>query len=39
VAAGLAARRHEADAAGLTPAGAVLVDLVEGAVEAAMRNR
>jgi hypothetical protein len=39
VAAGLAARRYEADAAGLTPAGAVVVDLVEGAVLAAMRNR
>ena len=39
VAAGLAARRHEADAAGLTPAGAVLVELVEAAVLAATRNR
>jgi hypothetical protein len=39
VAAGLAGRDHEADAAGLTPAGTVLVDLVEGAVRAAMRNR
>ena len=39
VAAGLAGRHHDADAAGLTPAGAVLVDLVEGAVQAAMRNR
>ena len=39
VAAGLAGRHHDADAAGLTPAGAVLVDLVEGAVQAVMRNR
>lgn len=35
VAAGLAGRRHEDDSAGLTPAGAALVELVEGAVAAA----
>jgi hypothetical protein len=35
VAAGLAGRRHEDDTAGLTPAGQVLVELVEGAVAAA----
>jgi DNA-binding IclR family transcriptional regulator len=35
VAAGLAGRRHEDDTAGLTPAGTALVDLVEGAVDAA----
>ncbi|MDQ1504917.1 MAG: hypothetical protein QOD57_2644 [Actinomycetota bacterium] len=35
VAAGLVGRRHEDDSAGLTPAGAALVELVEGAVAAA----
>jgi len=35
VAAGLVGRRHEDDSAGLTPAGLVLVELVEGAVAAA----
>ena len=35
VAAGLAGRRHEDDSAGLSPAGLVLVELVEGAVAAA----
>jgi hypothetical protein len=35
VAAGLAGRRHEDDSAGVTPAGAALVELVEGAVAAA----
>jgi hypothetical protein len=35
VAAGLAGRRHEDDSAGLSPAGAALVELVEGAVAAA----
>jgi hypothetical protein len=38
VAAGLAARRHDADAGGLTPAGAVLVELVEAAVLAVTGN-
>lgn len=36
VAVGLAGRRHEDDTAGLTPAGLVLVELVEEAVAAAM---
>lgn len=35
VAVGLAGRRHEDDSAGLTPAGLLLVELVEGAVAAA----
>jgi hypothetical protein len=35
VAVALAGRRHEADSAGLTPAGLALVELVEGAVAAA----
>jgi hypothetical protein len=35
VAVGLAGRRHEDDCAGLTPAGLVLVDLIEEAVAAA----
>ena len=36
VAAGLVGRRHEDDSAGLTPAGQVLVEFVEGAVAAAV---
>lgn len=35
VAAGLAGRRHEDDSGGLSPAGLILVELVEGAVAAA----
>jgi hypothetical protein len=35
VAVGLVGRRHEEDSAGLTPAGHVLVELVEGSVAAA----
>jgi DNA-binding IclR family transcriptional regulator len=35
VAVGLVGRRHEDDSAGLTPAGRVLVELVEGCVAAA----
>jgi DNA-binding IclR family transcriptional regulator len=38
VAAGLAGRRHEDDSAGLSPAGAALVELVEGAVAVASED-
>jgi len=39
VAVGLVGRRHEDDSAGLTPAGRILVDLVEGCVAAATREK